>query len=176
MNRRTAILVGSLIAVLAGIELIALSGLLAAERSDDRARYEKAITQQRRAAGRAVLPTPGVEPAAPVRTTLCVRQVETFATTLRSLHRDLLMAENRLDVSSLKQLSNQAVQAERYVEQANAGPALPQRMGRERIPSTDGEPKWRSFQPPRVECEDGDAFARFALDIMPASPTAARKP
>ena len=171
MNRRTAILVGSLIAVLATVELIVLSGLLAAAQSDRRARYDRAIAEQRADAGRIFSGhATGAERRLPVHTTMCVRGVETFATTVRSLHRDLLTADRRLDVDGFRALSNHAVQAQRYVEQSNAGPALPQRMGRERAAGSgapDEPPTWTAIAPPRVECEDDLAYARFRLDVTP---------
>ena len=99
-----------------------------------------------------------------MRTTLCVEHVDTLAATLAPLHPNLLTAEKRLDVAELRALSNQAVRAQRYVEQANAGPALPQRMGRQRIP--DSEPlAWEPITPPRVECDEGLAYARVRLDL-----------
>lgn len=171
MNRRTAILVGSLIAILATVELIVLSGLLAAEQSERRGRYARAIAQQRLAAGRAQGSVTGDGRPAPVHTTLCVRGVETFATAVQPLHRDLLDADRRLDMDGFRALSNHAVQAQRYVEQGNAGPALPQRMGRQRVPGSGapGEPPtWTAIMPPLVECEDDQAYARFRLDVTPA--------
>ena len=161
---------GSLIALLATAELIALSGLLAAAQSDRRARYDQAIAEQRADAGRIPVGATGVDRRPTVDTTMCVRGVGTFATTVRPLHRDLLTAERRLDVDGFRALSNHAVQAQRYVEQSNAGPALPQRMGRERAPasSTQGEPPtWTAISPPRIDCEDDLAYVRFRLDVTP---------
>lgn len=173
MNRRTATLVGSLIAALATIELIVLSGLLAGEQSDRRARYARAIAQQRVAAGRAHHPGPGAV-RRPTQTTLCVHGVDTFASAVQPLYRDLLSADRQLDMDDFRALSDRAVRAHRYVEQSNAGPALPQRMGRERVPGSgatpDEAPTWRSISPPRIECEDGPAYARFRLDVTPPKP------
>lgn len=174
MNRRTAILVGSLIAILATIELVVLSGHLAAEQSERRARYARAISDQRAAAGRTQESTPGVARPRQVHTTMCVRGVDTFASAIAPLHRDLLSADRRLDVDDFRSLSNRAVQAQRYVEHGNAGPALPQRMGRQRVPGTGlkpGEaPTWQALEPPTVECDDDQAYARFRLDVTPRAP------
>lgn len=180
MNRRTAILVGALIAVLATVELIVLSGHLAGEQSERRARYSRAIADQRIAAGRTHEATPGTERPRQVYTTMCVRGVDTFASAIAPLHRDLLSAERRLDVADFRALSNRAVQAQRYVEQGNAGPALPQRMGRQRVPGSGqnpGEkPTWVALEPPTVECDDDQAYARFRLDVTPKAPSAPGAP
>jgi hypothetical protein len=107
---------------------------------------------------------------------LCVRGVDTFATAVSGLHPDLVGADRRLDTAAFRALSDHAVQAERYVEQASAGPALPQRMGRERIPPTpqaadaddreDPGPRWRPITPPTVECNGDEAFARVRLSTV----------
>ena len=132
MNRRVAILVGSVIAAIAAGEIVVLSGLLAAERQGDRDRYDDAMTRQRRAAGRLTQ----VSRPAPTRRpqTFCVRGVDTFATTARkTLQKELLDGKRRLDVTELEAISDLAIRAERYVETASAGPALPQRLGRTRV-------------------------------------------
>lgn len=168
MNRRTAMLVGTSIAILAAVESVVLSGLLAAERRDDRARYEHAIAAQRRLAGHTIRSV--IDPKEPVRSTLCVRGIDTFATVLeRALGNDIVTAEARLDVAGLRELSDRAVRAERYVEQASAGPALPQRMGRTRIPGAPpGESSWRAIDPARTDCDGADAFALFRMDMEPS--------
>ncbi len=172
MNRRNAILVGSLVAAIAAVEIVALSGLLASERKGDRTRYADAITAQRRAAGRAGRPTDAQASRSSVRTTLCVHGVDTLAMTVaRALYRDVVDADTRLNVADFRELSERAVRAERYVEQASAGPALIQRMGRTRGAGVDADDVvWRPLDPPRVECEDGDAFARFRLDVAVREP------
>jgi hypothetical protein len=165
MNRRTAILVGAMIAILAAVEAVVLSGFLSERRRDDRARYDRAITAQRRSAGHMTHSVVGR--SEPARATLCVRGVDTFAKVLeRALGNKLMTAEKHLDVEGLRELSNRAVRAERYVEQASAGPALPQRMGRTRVADArSGESNWHAIQPARVNCNGADAFALFRMDI-----------
>lgn len=166
MNRRTAILLGALVAALAAAEIIVLSGLLAAERRDDRERYAAALARQRRAVGRtAPAPDHGADRSSR-RATFCVQGVDTFVATVHAgLQAQLVDDKGRLDVSELTQLSSLAIRAERYVEQANAGPGLPQRMGRSRDSDDDGQTVWRPLEPARSECEDGDAYAAFRLDV-----------
>lgn len=205
MNRRTAVLLGSLVAALAAAELIVLSGLLAAERRHDRDRYVEAMSRQRRAAGRS--DQPGAPPS-PLRqpSTFCVRGVDTLVVTARAGLQREVVSQRRLDVAALRELSDLAIRAERYLEQASAGPALPQRMGRERRPApgaapgaaiaaaTDAAktaaspnkagaaaaPTWQALAPARIDCEDGDAYASFRLDVdkppvRPASTPPAKK-
>lgn len=173
MNRRTAMLAGSLVAAVAAAGIVGLSALLASERSDDRTRYADAIAKQRRAAGSASRAADIAPGRSAVRTTLCVNGVDTLAATIeRALHRDVLTADKRLDVAEFRQLSNRAVRAERYVEQASAGPALIQRMGRTRV-EQDGETVWQPLEPPRIECDDDDAYARFRLDVSAREPVPA---
>ena len=143
MNRRIAMLIGSILAALAAAEIIVLSGLLAAERRGDRERYRDAMTGQRRAAGRIVgASTRAPSTAAP--TTFCVRGLDTFITTARkTLHKDLQTKnapnQRQLDIAQFTELSDLAVRAERYVETSNAGPALPQRLGRVRVEEPGGQ-------------------------------------
>jgi hypothetical protein len=166
VNRRTAILLGALVAALAAAEIIVLSGLLAAERRDDRERYAAAITRQRRAVGRTVPAPDHRAERSSRRTTFCVRGVDTFVATVHAgLQAQLLDGKGRLDVNELGQLSNLAIGAERYVEQASAGPGLPQRMGRTRGRDDQGQTIWTPLEPARIECEDGDAYAAFRLDL-----------
>ncbi len=185
MNRRVAILVGSIMAALAAAEIIVLSGLLAAERRGDRDRYDQAMSRQRRAAGRPVQSSsPPAKRSGPQ--TFCVRGVDTFATTARkALQKELLDGDRHLDTAELIELSDLAIRAERYVETANAGPALPQRLGRARVTETDAaanaeskagtqsetssesepKPKWRPIEPARIECDDSEAYTAFRLTI-----------
>jgi hypothetical protein len=166
VNRRTAVLLGALVAALAAAEIVALSALLAAERRDDRERYAAAITRQRRAAGRtAPAPDHRVERASRPAT-FCVRGVDTFVATVHAgLHAQLLDDKGRLDVRELGQLSSLAIRAERYVEQASAGPGLPQRMGRTRVRDDQGQTAWKPLEPTRSECDDGEGYAAFRLDV-----------
>jgi len=168
VNRRTAILLGSFVAALAAAEIVVLSGLLAAERHDDRNRYRDAIARQRRAAGRRAHASTA-EQARQAPTTFCVRGVETFAASAsRTLQKPALNSIRHLDMSIFRELSNLAIRAERYVEQANAGPALPQRMGRSRVGDPGqgiSPPLWEPIKPSQIECEDGDAYAVFRLDV-----------
>lgn len=173
MNRRTATLLGALVAIAAAALIIGLSGLLAAERQGDRERYAAAMARQRRAAGRAA-PVTAAESRAP-RAAFCVRGVDTFASTLRAaLSLQLVDGQQRLDVAALRAVSSLAIRAERYVEQAVAGPALPQRMGRTRHVAEDGRTAWKPLEPPRVGCDDGDGFALFRLDMPAAAPAPAK--
>ncbi|MEM9493002.1 MAG: hypothetical protein AAGC55_27885 [Myxococcota bacterium] len=186
MNRRMATLIGSIIAALAAGEMVVLSGLLAAERQGDRDRYQEAMTRQRRAAGHlARVAADKSSPTPPTR--FCVRGVNTFVTTAKQqLQRELLDGGGRLDVSELRALSQLAVRAERYVELASAGPALPQRMGRTRIPPPEPDSAattapgaaadrvqpmpWRPLIPPTVACADSEAYATFRLDLTEPAP------
>ena len=169
MNRRIAILVGSIMAAVAAGEIIVLSGLLAAERQGDRDRYQDAMSRQRRAAGKLSRTTPlPARRSGPL--TFCVHGVDTLVTTTRkTLQKELLDGKRNLDVAEFQELSDLATRAERYVETANAGPALPQRMGRSR---DDPAGEWRPLQPTRIECEDSEAYAKFRLDVEAPPPVA----
>ena len=184
MNRRVAILIGSIMAALAAAEIIVLSGLLAAERRGDRDRYDQAMSRQRRAAGRpAQTSSPPAKRSGPQ--TFCVRGVDTFAATARkSLQKELLDGDRRLDTTELIELSDLAIRAERYVETANAGPALPQRLGRARVAKAETEPEadtkaqWRPITPTQIECDDSEAYAAFRLtiDALPVAPEPPKTP
>jgi len=98
--------------------------------------------------------------------TFCVTGAETFVTTLhQALGSSVVDDDGRLDPAVLRRLSSIATRAERYVEQAHAGPALPQRMGRTRTTGDDRAPEWKTIEPPRVPCEGGDAYAAFRIDV-----------
>ena len=196
MNRRMAVLSGSILAALAVAEIVVLSGLLAAERRDDRERYRDAMARQRRDAGRSI-PVATAPRKSRTPHTFCVHGVDTFATTARkTLDKELLDGQRRLDVGELCTISDLAMQAERYAETASGGPGLPQRMGRvrsstaqpsvtstaDRQPMTRKEPApkskpdrpspaWQALAPARIDCDDSDAYALFRLDVtMPPAP------
>ncbi|GAB4570456.1 MAG: hypothetical protein Tsb0020_25260 [Haliangiales bacterium] len=164
-----------LAAVLAGASLLgvlALSTQLATERQHERQSYLDAIAQQRRAAGRVRPLPPALRPAPSEPQRFCVRGVETFASALsQALPRALVPAviddEGELDVDAFRTLSALSVRAERYVEQATAGPALPQRLGRTRASPTP------AVAPPR-DADGVDADQRDDPQRPGAAP--ARRP
>ena len=161
MKRASAIPVGIglMIIITAGVFLVAW--LLASGRIDDRHSYAHALTQQRRAAGQ-----PLAVHSAPDRTTapdqmLCVGGVQTFAAVLATEHFPELVDDHALDVAQLRALSDGASRAERYAEQAAAGPALPQRLGRTRTQAADKTASWKTLEPPVIECGGSPAYAAF---------------
>ena len=171
MTRRASIVVSALIALASVTVLVGLSGLLAADRRRDRDRYAGAVQDQRRQTGQAA-PRPDDARPLPRETVFCVSGVGTFSTTLRdALGTSVVDDQGRLEPSELRRLSSLATRAMRYVEQARAGPALPQRLGRARSVDDEGLTTWTALSPATVECEGGEAIAAFRLDAH--APTAA---
>jgi hypothetical protein len=169
VKRRSAVAIGVALATLSGAELVGLSALLSADRSADREAYEAALLAQRRAAGLLLRVQPQTRSESTRDKEFCVRGVDTFATALhRGLGKSALDSDGQLLPDVLTELSNLATRAERYAEISRAAPALPQRMGRQR--NADGT--WNSLQPPRVDCESGDAFVAFrvALPVTKSAP------
>ncbi len=186
MNRRHIRISGLVLAAASIAVVIALSAVLSAERRGDRQRYTDALTQQRLALGRALPPTEG-RARAPARV-FCVRGVTGPAQTIREgLPLPIVDDDGRIDIARFLRLSDLAVRAQRYLEQANAGPALPQRLGRTRRPpaerelSANGDPTqsgqpttpngtgatslWYPLQPAQVPCQGHSAYATIRLDI-----------
>lgn len=175
MRQRTAVLLGVATTACAAAAVVMLSGTLAADRRAERLGYEQAMAHQRRAAGRA-LPAPDAPAAVPrAPLTVCVRGVDGFAEALRAALPEagvpaVLDDAGRLDLAAFAALSDLAVRAERYVEQARGAPALPQRLGRARVPGADG-PGWQPLVPEQVPCGGGEAYAAVRLDVeVPAPP------
>jgi hypothetical protein len=152
VSRRGAIAVGCAVALLAAAKVVWLSRDLAATTRAVQADHERAAAAQRRAAAAAILPGEGAPPAAEP---ICVRGVGTFVSAAARTERARLVADGALDLAALARLSRRAVAAERYAEQAAAGPALPQRMGR--APGPDGE--WRPLAPDAIECDGRPSYA-----------------
>jgi hypothetical protein len=179
MTRRTATLLGALVAACAVVEVVVLSGVLAGERQDERARYDRALADQRRAAGRTLADRDAPPVAGSGPTTFCVGGVETFAATARAelarQGRDVFDDARRLDMAGFRALSALAVRGERYAERAHAGPALRQRMGRTRGVGEDGAEVWSALEPERRACKSGDAYAMFRLDVPRSAVTAPTK-
>lgn len=178
MQQRTAVLLAMGMAACAAAAVILLSARLAGNQRADRDGYQEAMAQQRREAGRAMLvPVPAPPRAA---TEVCVRGVDGFAQSLRTalpaagmpeILPDVLDDSGRLDVVTFAALSDLALRAERWVEQARGLPALPQRMGRvraEQAGAAADEPAWQPLQPARVACGGGEAYAAVPLDVEPA--------
>ena len=175
MQQRTAVLVGIGMAACAAAAVILLSAGLAADQQAERDGYQQALAQQRRAAGRSL---PAARTPAPRRGAgeLCVRGVESFAESLRTAlpaaggpdALDVLDDTGRLDVTAFAALSDMALRAERWVEQARGAPALPQRMGRTRLAGAAAdadEPPWQPLEPARVPCASGEAYAAVPLEV-----------
>jgi hypothetical protein len=180
MQQRTAVLVGIGMAACAAAGVILLSAGLAEDQRAERHGYQQALAQQRRAAGRSL---PAARTPAPRRGAgeLCVRGVEGFAESQRTAlpaaggpdALDVLDDAGRLDVTAFAALSDMALRAERWVEQARGAPALPQRMGRTRragvatgaAADAAGEPAWQPLEPARVTCGSGEAYAAVPLDL-----------
>jgi hypothetical protein len=112
---------------------------------------------------------------------VCVRGVDT---PVRAVQRALdapVVDEGRIDTDALATLSALAVRGNRYLEQGRGAPALPQRMGRERVSGDgDGHSGWRTLVPPTVDCGGGSAYGRFrvaptgAASSLAASSTGAK--
>jgi hypothetical protein len=170
VTRRTAVIVGCAVAVAAAVELVVLSGFLASERQGDRQRYADALATQRRHAGKS-LPI-SAERAAPTDATeFCVRGVDTFVVAADdSLESSIVTDARRIDVDVLRRRSNMATRAERYVEQAVAGPALSQRMGRSRVAQADGTSTWTTLRPGKIDCGGDEAYATFKLPVDEPAP------
>ncbi len=176
MTRRSSIAVSAAIALACVALLIALSGALSADRRRDLDRYDSAVQRQRREAGQAA-PRPEDARPHPRETVFCVGGVDTFVTALRgALGISIVDDAGRLEPAALRRLSGLATRALRYVEQAHAGPALPQRLGRTRAVDDAGAPVWTALTPPTVECEGGDAIASFRLDTSEPTTPAAQPP
>ena len=182
MQQRTAVLLAMGMAACAAAAVILLSARLAENQREDRDGYQQALAQQRREAGRALAAPVPVAPRP--ATEVCVRGVDGLAQSLRTalpavgmpeLLPDVLDDTGRLDVVTFAALSDLALRAERWVEQARGLPALPQRMGRVRAPDEagvpdepDGPDAWQPLQPARVACGGGEAYAAVPLDVEPA--------
>lgn len=137
---------------------------LESEQTHRRRQVDSALSEQRRDAN-AEAPSHATGADMPPRKTLCVRGVETFASTAG--HDAVLDDDARLDPQVLGWLSRQATRAVRRAEVAHAGPGLPQRLGRMR--SDDNQ--WQAIEPPTRQCKDSTAYAALALDSQ--RPTAA---
>jgi hypothetical protein len=163
VTRRMATVLGVGLAVVCVVELVALTGLLAAERRADRTRYDQALAAQRHAAG-APLPLPADEAPDPRDTIACVAGVDT---PVRAAQRALgvaLVTGDRLDVEALRALSGAAFRGQRYLEQSRGAPALPQRMGRQRVdPDRPGPVVWEALAPEAQGCGAGEAFGSFPV-------------
>jgi hypothetical protein len=180
MQQRTAALAGVGMAACAAAAVILLSAGLAADQRAERHGYQEALAQQRRAAGRSLRAHQTPAPRRPSGE-LCVRGVDGFAASLRAAlpaagradAMDALDDAGRLDMPAFTALSDLALRAERWLEQARGAPALPQRMGRTRAPAgpdADAEPAWQPLAPARVACGSGEAYAAVPLDLeRPAS-------
>lgn len=179
MQQRTAVLLAMGMAACAAAAVILLSARLAENQRADRQGYQQAMAQQRREAGRALPVTVPAPPRAAAE--VCVRGVDGFAQSLRTalpaagmpeVLPDVLDDTGRLDVVTFAALSDLALRAERWVEQARGLPALPQRMGRVRVGEAGaaaGEvAAWEPLQPARVACGGGEAYAAVPLDVEPA--------
>lgn len=175
MQRRTAGVLGAIVAIVMLGVVVLLSGLLAAEQRAERVAYRDAMLQQRRQAGRAPARDPGAGAGARAPLELCVRGVDGFAASLRSALPEVgvpsvLDDTGRLDLRAFVSLSDLALRAERYVEQARGAPALPQRLGRVRGVALEGEGEdqktvWRALVPERVPCGEGGAYAVVPLEV-----------
>lgn len=120
-----------------------LSIRLADARRADAEQYRAAVIERDRAVATAPPPRP---PRRGVR--VCPRSADGYARAIATaLGLRLLDSAGRLDTAALARLSGLALTAERRAERAAAGPALPQRMGRER----DGD-GWRAIEPPAAPC------------------------
>jgi hypothetical protein len=171
MQQRTAVIAGIGMAVCAAAAVILLSARLAADQRAERHGYQEAMAYQRRAAGRALPAARAASTPARSRTAteLCVRGVDGFAASVRAAlpaagMPDVLDDAGRLDVTAFVALSDLALRAERWVEQARGAPALPQRMGRVRGEGAEA-PAWQPLAPPRVACGGGEAYATVPLDL-----------
>ncbi len=162
MNRRAALALATSAGFGALIMIWFASHALASRRAAKNSAYTEAAARQRAdsmtgGAARAVVASPEL---------LCVRGVDAIVTTLdRSLREKLIDKSGRLDVRQLEHLSSRAVAASRYAEQAVAGPAPPQRLGRMRT-----ERGWKPLKPRQLPCGDGKAYAAIRTRSSATSP------
>ena len=99
----------------------------------------------------------------------CVRGVNTPASTLVK-RRPVLGRGRQLNVHGLAALSRSAVQAERYLEQAGRGTALPQRLGRRSQLDNSGDTQWLPLALDQSECAGKPAIALFRVQEPSAAP------
>jgi hypothetical protein len=147
-RRRT----GAALAVLAALVGAAALSVFVAERERASALgYAAARARQDRAAHAAPLAAPPARRAGARQ--VCARGADTLARALaRSRKLRLVDERGALDPTALARLSSLALSAERRAERETGGPALPQRMGRQRVTDKDGRAIWQPLEPTRRPC------------------------
>ncbi len=147
MNRQA--LTGLVFALcMAAAALSTLAGKHERNASD---RAESELSRASAQVRRSLAKTPR-HPAAERLLKVCPRGAEGLANTARrSIRRKLLTEEGSVDPVALAEMSNIAIASARYLEGANAAPALPQRLGRQRVTTADGD-SWEPLAYPSVGC------------------------
>ncbi|HJZ87483.1 MAG TPA: hypothetical protein VKN99_20050 [Polyangia bacterium] len=169
MQRRTVQVLGATLALICASAVAGLAQRLARERQRERTEYDLELVRLRQEATRPpVGERPPAEPPSARTRTVCVGGVDTFVLAAYRATPAPLVRAGLLDGARLKLLSDQAVRAERFTEQAHEPPALARRMGCARTePGPDGRERCvAALDPPRVAC-GGQAFAAFELPVAP---------
>ena len=149
MNRRRHVALGALVTAL-------VAGAAGSVAVSEHHRLERtgrvhARAAQERAASAAALPAPAA-PSERARRA-CPPGAATLAAEIaRILPAQLLDDGGRLDPAALARLSAVTLAAERRAERRTGGPALPQRMGRQRVTGDDGARTWQPLQPTHLPC------------------------
>jgi hypothetical protein len=146
--------IGAALAILAALAGAAALSVFVAERERTSALgYAAARAGQDRAAQAAPLAAPPARRAGVRARQVCARGADTLARALaRSRKLPLVGQHGALDPAALAHLSSLALSAERRAERATGGPALPQRMGRQRVSDKGGRPIWQPLEPTRRAC------------------------
>jgi hypothetical protein len=128
MNRRTATVCGAALALACGGAIVAMGQRIGGERQRERDAYRLELTRLRQEAARA---TEKADDAAPAQTTrlACTTGADSLTLAAYRAAPTPLLKDGRLDVARLTALSDQAVRAERFVEDAHEPPAQPHRLG-----------------------------------------------
>ncbi len=95
----------------------------------------------------------GKQPLRPIK--VCPRGAEGLGNSARrSIRRKLLTDAGNVNGAALAQMSNIAIASARYLERAHAAPALPQRLGRQRVnpPGNHSHSQWEPLKMPQVGC------------------------
>lgn len=139
--------------------IVVLSLGASASRLDRRTEYEAEYRAQRGVASTIGLSTSD-DPSQPPGDQVCIEGVDTFARgALRAIRAGKLPTGMTEPVKLLRCVSLAAISAHRWVEQATAAPALPQRMGLR--PGENGRTVVSRVG--KTACK-GSAYAEFQLD------------
>src|SRR5438552_3389065 len=128
MDRRTATVCGAALAIACGGASFGIGQRLASERQRERDGYRLELVRLRQEAARA---TEKIEDLAPAQTTrlVCTSGADSLTLAAYRAAPAPIVKDGRLEIARLAALSDQAVRAERFVEDSHEPPALPHRLG-----------------------------------------------